>query len=49
MDLGEIRNRIDSLHERRLNSRLDDDELDELRALYAQEAEAKHTRNASGG
>ena len=48
MDLREIRDRIDVLHERRLNSPLDDDELDELRALYDHENRARQTRPARG-
>ena len=48
MDLGEIRARIASLHKRRLESPLDAEELDELRALYEQENEARRVRRATG-
>lgn len=47
MDLGEIRDRIASLHMRRLTNRLNDEENAELKALYELEYEAQQARKAS--
>ncbi len=46
MELEEIRDRIESLHKRRLGEGLSDDETAELKALYQQEQEAQQARKS---